>query len=160
MAQFYPISRSEMSALVEPWGFALITLTGVNELVWAKKRPDGIEARIYSGINPTGESRGKGEDAIRVYLFWHKDGEVYPVGGSKRVHRVKGWRDNLKARLAAWKEQLGPACPKCGAPMKEIAVKNGPNKGKTFWGCCTWKKTKCEGKDFPADQWQRKGEAA
>ena len=147
MATFYPITKEEMSSLVEPWGFSLISLPNTRELVWAKTRPDGVQMRVYSGINPTGESREKGSDAIRVELYWTLgENELVRIGGSKRVHRVKGWRDNLKQRMTAWKELLGPPCPKCSAPTVERTVKKeGPNQGKKFWSCCTWAKTKCNG---------------
>jgi len=151
MATFYAITKDEMSALIEPWGFSLITLPGVAELVWAKKRGNGIEMRVFSGINPNGESREKGADAVRIYIFWHSpDGKVYPIGGSRRVHRVAGWAANLKARMTAWRDMLGPPCPECGAPTIEKTIKKeGPNKGKTFFGCCTWKDTQCKGTVWP-----------
>ena len=145
MAHFCPISRSDMAALLEPWGFGLVALPGVSELVWHKVRPDSIEMRVYSGI--VGEtSRGKGLDAIRVELHWHKDGKVYRIGGSKRVHRVAGWKDNLTARMKGWKELLGPVCHHCGAPMVLREVKkDGPNKGREFYSCCRWRDTNCQG---------------
>jgi hypothetical protein len=92
--------------------------------------------RIYSGINPNGQSRIVGKDAIRVYLFSRDDkGCIFKVGGSKRVHRVMGWKENLAQRIQDWKNNLGPSCPLCKSPT----VLKEPGKGKSwkpFYGCC------------------------
>ena len=158
MAHFTPITQSEMESLLAPWGFALIEVPGTVELVWAKVRRDEgqpiIQLRIYSGINPTGESRGVGEDAIRVEAFWITPaGNLYRIGGSKRVHRVAGWRNNLTARVRAWRELLGPECPQCGAPMVLRTVKKpGPNKGKEFYSCASWRDTGCNGFQWAVQQ--------
>jgi len=152
-AKFYPVKKEEMAALLEPWGFDLIALAGVVELVWQKIRPSGVAVRVFSGINPSGVSRGVGEDAIRVELYYIREGVTYRIGGTKRVHRVENWRENLKGRIATWKDWsgIGPSCPKCGAPTIEREVKKeGPNKGKKFYSCCTWAKTKCDGTVWPS----------
>jgi hypothetical protein len=142
MAQFHSITREEMAAFLEEQGFRPISLSNVSELVWAKRVDRGGQAlslRVYTGINRSGTSRGCGTDAIRVQVF-HRDadGIIVRVGTSRRVHRVKGWRKNLQARIDSWLETLGPACPKCGAPM----VLRKPPKGKTWWpfyGCVRWR---------------------
>jgi len=154
MAEYYPISEAEMSEFLVAQGFQPVSLPGTLELVWGKIVRRGscvCSLRVYSGINPNGASRDVGKDAIRVTLHWRDAGGVIQkVGGSKRVHRVRGWRDNLQNRIDKWEEALGPPCPKCAAPMVQRTVKkDGPNKGKKFWSCVTWKATKCQGSIWP-----------
>lgn len=151
MAQAVQITKQEFEDFLFPQGgFQLLQLEGTTELVYAKLVRQGDKAyslRIYSSINPTGDSRGVGEDAIRVNC-WVKmqfDGEtkIFKAGGSKRVHRVMGWRANLQNRIDHWHECIGPVCPECGAPT----LKRTPKKGQTwkpFFGCCRF--PVCRGK--------------
>ena len=142
MAKYYPITQQEMAAFLEGQGFRPMALPNVSELVWGKRVDRGGQAlslRVYSGISRSGNSRECGKDAIRVQVF-HRDadGTVVRVGTSKRVHRVKGWKKNLQQRIDTWHEALGPACPKCGAPM----VLRTPPKGENwqpFYGCVRWR---------------------
>ncbi len=145
MATFTPITQQDAEAFLFPQGFAPVTLDGVSELVYGKRVDrDGLtlSLRVYTGINPNGESREKGTDAIRVTLFWRRpDGEIKMASGSKRVHRVEGWRKNLQARIDTI--QPGRACTevhvvdgkpvKCGAPMVERKSKRGK-----FLGCTNY----------------------
>ena len=128
------VTQSEIEEHLLPQGFKQITVAGAVELVYAKRVDrDNLQLslRVYSGINPSGNSRGCGEDAMRCAIFWRKpDGSVKMAGGSKRVHRVQGWRKNLQNRLDRWEELLGPSCPECGSPMVERDGKNGK-----FYGC-------------------------
>jgi hypothetical protein len=119
-----------------------MTLPNVTELVWGKRVDRGgqmLSLRVYTGINRSGTSRGCGTDAIRVQVFFRDaDGTVVRVGSSRRVHRVRGWRKNLQDRIDNWQGTLGPACPKCGAPM----VLRKPPRGKAwrpFFGCVRWR---------------------
>lgn len=158
MATYTDISKEEMGQFLEAQGFQLISLEGVWELVWAKifrtsrsehgVYGDGsiaVSMRVYSGINPSGRSRGVGEDAIRVALFWKDEGEIRKVGGSKRVHRVKGWRKNLQSRIDGWADDLGPACYNCLSPMVLRTPKKGGKKFEPFYGCASWPRTKYKG---------------
>lgn len=133
MATYHNITREEMEAFLLPQGFQQITLPNTFELVYAKRVDHhglALSLRVYSGIVPSGDSRGVGKDAIRVNLFWkNASGEIKKVGGSKRVHRVKGWRFNLGDRLFQWQQQF-KQCHNCGSPMVERQGKNGK-----FWGC-------------------------
>lgn len=149
-AVFTPISRREMEEFLgipQPGednktypegyaGFKPVTFAGTYELVYSKRvdpeKGKQLALRVYTGIEAfSGESREVGEDAIRVQLFARDDaGKVSHVGGSRRCHRVQGWRNNLQRRLDNWEEQIGPSCPKCGRMMAE---RDG-SKGK-FWGC-------------------------
>lgn len=38
-----------------------------------------------------------------------------------------------------------PSCPRCGAPMVLRTARYGARKGKKFWGCSTYGKTRCGG---------------
>jgi len=150
MAKFVNITLPEMESFLKEKGFQQIYLNNTVELVFAKifHTDDGkqVSMRVFTGIEPNGNSRKVGSDAIRVHLFW-KDSQdnIIEVGGSKRVHRVEGWKKNLSERINHWKEMLGPICPKCNAPMVERAVRSGANKGQTFYGCCMFFKTGCTG---------------
>jgi hypothetical protein len=138
MAQYKNVTKDEMADHLEPQGFMPMSLPGTVELVWGKiVRKDGtvISMRIYTGINPNGESRDVGKDAIRVELWYRNaDGEICRVGGSKRVHRVEGWAKNLQNRIDDWQEQLGPLCQKCGAPTALRKPKKNAT-WKPFYGC-------------------------
>lgn len=142
MAEYYPITETEMDEFLSSQGFQRITLPKTIELVWAKRADRGghpISLRVYSGINPSGSSRDVGRDAIRVEVYYRKeDGQIIRIGGSKRVHRVKGWKKNLQSRIDAWEEELGPECPDCGAPMKLRKPKKDQT-WKAFYGCVNWK---------------------
>jgi len=45
--------------------------------------------------------------------------------------------------VASPKDTETPACPKCGSATIQRTAKQGPNKGKTFWGCSTF--PRCRG---------------
>jgi hypothetical protein len=142
MTSYYNIPQEEFEAFLFPIGFQKIELVGVKELVYSRRIHSrhiphklALSLRVFSGIESSGESRGVGEDAIRVCLFWRKnDGQIVKASGSKRVHRVNGWKNNLKNRLDGW-EQDFITCSVCGSPMVER--KNG-QKGNKFIGCCNY----------------------
>ena len=137
MATYYNISQGEIEAFLLPLGFQKIELAGVNELVYSRRIAHklALSLRVFTGIEPTGASREVGKDAIRVCLFWRKpDGTITKASGSKRVHRVNGWKNNLKNRLDSW-EQDFITCSVCGAPMIERTNRNNGNK---FFGCCNY----------------------
>ena len=60
------------------------------------KRYPFILLRVYTGI-VDGQSRAVGQDAIRVCAVNLKTQRGFVK--AKRVHRVEGWRDNLKKRV-------------------------------------------------------------
>lgn len=150
--QYINVTQTEMETLLFPLGFQRVRPSRTSELVYGKRvDQDGLPLtlRIYTGINPDGQSRDVGEDAMRVNLFMgvpkgNDPGTGKPVwdvvklGGSKRVHRIApsksnptGWRGNLKCRIDAWTEYLPPhRCPKCSNPM---LVRNG--RSGQFLGC-------------------------
>ena len=187
MAEYVNVTRDMLEAHLLPQGFQLISLPGCVELVYSKRadwnngvkiagRPE-ISIRVFTGINPDGNSRGVGEDAMRVQVafaepmttaeFLEYNSQSYErnqpflskatgpnppkwvkwithVGGSKRVHRVKGWKVNLQNRIDNWEELLGPLCPICGAPT----VLREPKRGQTwnpFYSCARYRTRGCKG---------------
>ena len=145
MANYTNITAKDMELFLEAQGFRPLTLPGTVELVWGKRcdqtnPKDGsnipLSLRVYSGIDPSGNSREVGADAIRVNLFVGlPDGKIAKVCGSKRVHRVINWQKNLQARLDCWKDDLY-ACPECGKPLVVRKGKNGDFRGCTGYPTC------------------------
>ena len=140
MSKYYPITITEMENFLIPKGFQKINLPNTDEVVFGKRVDTTIplSVRVYSGINPTGESRKNGEDAIRVNIFTKKqDGTLTKVVSAKRVHRVEGWKNNLTTRIEEVLEKApSKHCPLCGEIM---ALREGKSKAsKTpykFHGC-------------------------
>jgi len=134
MATYVNISKEEMTEFLEDLGFQTVELPRVRELVWGKIIRPRTCLRVYTGI--TGEdSRDVGQDAIRCTVF-HKnsEGEIKLLGGSKRVHRVQGWKANLTSRIeeTTRKFQQEQLCPLCGSQMAIRVAKQSKNE---FWGC-------------------------
>jgi len=129
MAKSVIISERDMHDFLARKGFTKVTVEGTKELVYGKIVRKNLCLRVYTSLIG-GRTRGNGEDAIRTCLVTKVDGIVRPVGKNKRVHRVEGWRGNLEARIDGWEQQLGPACPKCGA----VTVVRESRRG-LFWGC-------------------------
>lgn len=136
MANYVNITQQEIEEFLLPQGFQKMELPNVKELVYGKRiDQDGLPLclRVFTGINPDGNSRTVGEDAMRCYLIWKReDGDTRIIASSKRVHRVKGWRNNLDERIAT----LKPAPIKCkhdGAPM--VARKGTFGE---FYGCANF----------------------
>jgi hypothetical protein len=137
MATYYNITEQEMTRFLESQGFQRIQLQGYQELVWAKRVDQGnlaLSLRVCSGINPDGNSRDVGKDAIRVelHLGTMVDGkqQIRRVRAGKRVHRVLGWRKNLQQRIDKWTADHLHLCPKCGMPTTLRKGKKGE-----FVGC-------------------------
>lgn len=138
--RYYPISQSEFEQFLLRQKFVKVIPDAITkELVYSKivgKCKYGpICLRIYSGINPNGESRDIGKDAIRLCLFYKKDNEVIKCGNFRKCLRVLTWKKNVQAAIDAWQE-LYEVCD-CGSPM--ILRENKTTK-QQFWACCDWKK--------------------
>lgn len=134
-AQYTNITQAEMEEFLFAQGFKQVRLhDSTVELVYGKRVDQDdlqLTLRVYTGINPSGDSREVGQDAIRVNLFLRtKEGKLHKLGGSKRVHRVRGWKNNLQTRLDGWLEFLPEHKCECGLPM---IPRKGP-KGH-FLGC-------------------------
>ncbi len=136
MSKYINISIEEMEQFLIPQGFRKIEIPGTVELVYGKRvdtKDLQLSLRVYTGINPDGQSRKVGADAIRVDLFGMVENKPAYLGGSKRVHRVAGWRENLQNRLNNWLDFLPKEkCPECGYPMVLRTAKATGNK---FLGC-------------------------
>jgi hypothetical protein len=140
MADYVNITLAEMRSFLEPQGFKQLeseTLGFTKEAVFGKRvDADGLalSLRVYTGINPDGNSRDVGADAIRCNIFWRKsDGDVTKVASSKRVNRVQGWRDNLQHRIDSL--TIDCRCDKCSAPMVLRKVKGTKRE---FYGCANF----------------------
>ena len=157
MAEFYSVSLEEMDALLRPMRFQPVDLTYRRRPVkeWVYQRPlpnrDNHFVRVYTGINRYGQqqnqSRGVGKDAIRVQVVYRDPaGFETLVTQPKRVHRVRGWADNLANRL----DEINRTRPQVafdsrGKPMTL-------RKGKTgwFWGSSDYPRYK-ETRPFQAE---------
>lgn len=162
MASYYNISVKEMDDFLVSQGFLRIppeSLPNTRELVYGKRVDSTgipLSLRVYTGIDPSGQSRDVGEDAMRVVLFTKVPDPQSPgktivkqLFGSKRVNRVSGWAKNLQSRIndMVVKAKQQKICDKCGLPM---ILREGKSKstGKpySFYGCsgypsCTNTKT-------------------
>jgi hypothetical protein len=66
-SRYYPISRNEIHEFLTSLCFRPLALSGVIELVYAKIVRVGdhrLSLRIYTAVDPGGESREKGKDAM------------------------------------------------------------------------------------------------
>lgn len=132
MATAVEVRWNEISDFLSKQGFQEVRVPGTHERVMSKFVDKNLCLRVYTSVE--GESsRGVGEDAIRTVLVVRINGDVKVIGADRRVHRVSGWRKNLQDRLDRWREQLGPACPKCRAATVRKRSRRGP-----FWGCCKY----------------------
>jgi hypothetical protein len=153
-AQFYSVTRNEMHEFLTGLSFLPLALTGVVELVYAKIVHVGghrLSLRIYTAVNPDGESREKGTDAIRVQLFAKaKNGdkeEILPVGRPQKCLRVRSWQENLRKAIARTTDsEHFRLCPACGHPM---VLRENRATGEEFWGCSRFRIAGCKGKRVP-----------
>ena len=150
-ARFCPINRDEMDRFLIGLGFVPLTIKKVIELVYGKIVRVGdsrLSLRVYTAVNPTGESREKGTDAIRVQLFCKVEtgtGEqIVPVGRSQKCLRVTTWQQNLRKAIDRHADPDNfRLCPACGHPM---VLRENSTTGEEFWGCSMYRTTSCKGK--------------
>lgn len=153
-ARFYAVSRDEIHQFLADLGFLPLALKGVVELVYGKIVHVGghrLSLRIYTAVNPGGESREKGTDAIRVQLFakvQHGDKEeILPVGRPQKCLRIRSWQENLRKAIARTTDsEHFRLCPACGHPM---VLRENRATGEEFWGCSRFRITACKGKRVP-----------
>jgi hypothetical protein len=102
MSRFYPVTIEEVRDLLKKEN-------GWNEETGAKDKEavfqyhlrnyPNVLVKVYTGIKKdSGQSRKVGKDAIRVCAVRIEKGEFKGFIKAKRVHRVQGWRENLKNR--------------------------------------------------------------
>ena len=159
MATYQNITAEEMADFLTEKGFLPLTLEGTTELVFGRRCDKGnhkLSLRVYTGILPEGDSRAVGEDAIRVTLFIMVNGKPVKLAGSKRVHRVQGWKANLQKRLDNWQIPTIELCRKCGMPMAIRETKKKPVR--RFLGCTRWPDCK-ETRSIEPDQPLLKGQS-
>jgi hypothetical protein len=160
-AQFYSVTRNEMHQFLTGLGFLPLALKGVVELVYAKIVHVGghhLSLRIYTAVNPNGESREKGTDAIRVQLFAKVQNGggtevIMPVGKVQKCLRVQSWRENLgKAIARTTDSEHFRLCPACGHPM---VLRENRTTGEEFWGCSRFRIAGCNGRQIPQSYQER-----
>lgn len=140
-ASYVQPTQKQFDDLLLPLGFKLMTLPRTVELVYGKRADVGempLSIRVYSSVNPDGQGREVGTDAIRVNLWTKYSDQPMKVGGEKRVNRTANWQDRLLERIK--RLTPGPRCPKCDAPMVLRSGKHGE-----FWGCIAFRVTACKG---------------
>lgn len=152
--RYYNISADEMSTFLKGRGFQPMKLPNTVELVFGKIVKFGkytLSLRVYTGINPSGESRAKGTDAIRVDLYCKyqpPNGKEYPrsCGIPQKCLRVKTWEKNLGAAIDRAEDvENFRFCSECGNPMIQ---RQRNSDGHKFWGCIGWKDTGCKGRPY------------
>jgi hypothetical protein len=149
-AHYYPVTKNEMDEFLTGLGFMPLKLKGVVELVYAKIVRIGghhLSLRIYTAVNPDGESREKGTDAIRLRLFMRVEDGIVPVGRPQKCLRVESWRVNLRKAIECVIEPSNVRlCPACGNPM---VMRKNKSTGDEFLGCSVFRLTGCKGKRVP-----------
>jgi hypothetical protein len=152
-SRFHNITSDEMDKYLRDKGFSPLTLEGTVELVYGKVvriREHRLSLRVYTAINPSGESREKGSDAIRIQLYYMYADEAWGVGKPHKCLRVKNWKSNMTKAIKACEDPEGlPDCPACKHPMVQ---RENRGTGGHFWGCVTYHKTKCNGKAPKPDE--------
>jgi hypothetical protein len=149
-ARFYAINRQEMHEFLTALGFLPLPLMGVVELVYGKIVRVGdhrLSLRVYTAVNPGGESREKGTDAIRVQLFTKVQNgteAIIPVGRPQKCLRVTSWRENLGRAIRHHADADNfRLCPACGSPM---VIRENKATGEKFLGCAMYRVTGCKGR--------------
>lgn len=153
-ARFYAISKAEIHGFLTSMGFVPLILKGVVELVYGKivhVAGHRLSLRVYTAVNPNGESRDKGVDAIRVQLFakvQHDDkDEIVPVGRPQKCLRVASWQQNLGKAIDRHADASNfRLCPACGHPM---VLRENRTSGEEFWGCSMYRVNGCKGRTVP-----------
>lgn len=146
------VTIKQMTDFLTARGFKRVYPLRTSEAVFAKRvgHEQQLSLRVYTGINPDGNSRDIGKDAIRVQLSWRYDVNsdskiLKPMGRVPHVKRIQSWRDNLAKRLDNWQDMWQvETCPKCGsalAPRQRKASK-GVEKASYFLGCVSYPKCK------------------
>ena len=134
MEEFLGVQANGQPDPDSDWNFYRIELP-VRQIVYGQRVGKDLTLRIYSSIDHE-VSRECGQDPIRCKLYYRKPtGDIVHVGTTKNVLRINTWQNNLKKNIDNWKAILGPACPKCGAPMRE---KNNRKNNSTFLGCVNY----------------------
>jgi hypothetical protein len=136
-AEYTRIAAGDMESFLTDLGFERVNVPRAREAVYDRtygRGPDDgrLVTRVYSSI--VGNSaRDAGRDAIRVVpIYVHPTLGDFPMARMKRVHRVTGWRDNLRARIDDSEARApGPVLDSNGKPM---VLRKNRRTGDHFWG--------------------------
>jgi len=72
--------------------------------------------------------------------------ELQLINGKALQRGIQGQASPITPLSAIPEMQAsGPACPVCAAVMVKRLARNGPNTGKSFWGCSRFSETNCRG---------------
>ena len=139
-AEYTQISGDDMDAFLTDLGFTELPRRPRTERIYDHvygRGPNGdLVIRVYTSIVEGGGSaaaRNVGADSIKVVPLYLDSihGDI-PLGKQKRVHRVTGWRDNLRSRISSAQESApGPVMDSSGKPMR---LRRNKASGDLFWG--------------------------
>lgn len=88
----------------------------------------------------------QGNDLASRYGIVASGVAVPPAGAAKGAERKESDTPNVAVpRQNEHEPGAAPLCPRCGAPMVLRTARYGPRRGKKFWGCSTYGKTRCGG---------------
>lgn len=139
-AEYTQISGDDMDTFLTNLGFTELPRRARTERIYDHvygRGPNGdLVIRVYTSIIDGGGSaaaRKVGADSIKVVpLYLDSTHGNIPLGKQKRVHRVTGWRDNLRSRIATAQEAApGPVMDSSGKPMR---LRRNKRTGDMFWG--------------------------
>lgn len=139
-AEYTQISGDDMDSFLTDLGFTELPRRARTERIYDHvygRGPNGdLVIRVYTSIIDGGGSaaaRKVGADSIKVVpLYLDSTHGDIPLGKQKRVHRVTGWRDNLRSRIATAQEAApGPVIDSSGKPMR---LRRNKRTGDMFWG--------------------------
>jgi hypothetical protein len=109
-----------------------------------------LSLRCYTAVNPNGESREKGTDAIRLQLFMRIEDGIVPVGRPQKCLRVESRRVNLRKAIERVAEPNNfRLCPACGNPQ---VLRQNKSTGDDFWGRSMFRITGCRGRQHDLPQ--------
>ena len=135
-AEYTDISGTEMHDFLKSQGFRVVPHPLAKERIYEKPYGPNYVIRVYSSVVGN-QSRGVGKDAIRVQPVYRDivSGEDAYLSVHKRVHRVKGWKENLQKRIddiLKMKPQV--VRDSNGKPMVLRKARRGVSKGSYFYG--------------------------
>ena len=141
--QYTNVTEAEFDAFMDDLAvYSKRVPANAKEVVYDIPLPvDGLVVRVWSTL-VRGNSRAKGEDAIRT-VVWDTE-KSQPIAGKPKTLRIDTWRKNLRAKikelLKKWR-QYDRLCPECGSRMALREPEQGDS-WTAFWGCTNF--PRCE----------------
>ena len=135
-AEYTDISGTEMHNFLRAQGFRVVPHPIAKERIYEKPYGPNYVIRVYSSVVGN-QSRSVGKDAIRVQPVYRDSvsGEEAYLSVHKRVHRVKGWKENLQKRINdILKIKPQVVRDSNGKPMVLRKARRGVSKGSYFYG--------------------------